>query len=194
MGALLHLPAHVEIAENELMMQTLSFSKVFAPAECESIEAIGAAQWRYENSLSRPEEGYRSALTAWVAPGPATQLLTERISHVIDRVNTMYRFELSGFREDFLFCRYQEGDGFDWHTDICDKAVSTRKLSISVQLSDPQDYDGGRIEFLPGGEIPFSDDRGSVIVFPSFLCHRVSPVTRGARSAVIAWAHGPAFR
>lgn len=115
-------------------------------------------------------------------------------SRIIEKVNRIYSFEITGFREPFLLVQYCPGDGFAWHYDTAQAMTSTRKLSLSIQLSGPEEYEGGGLEFMPTGEIPFSRARGSVIVFPSFLCHRVAPVTKGVRSAIIGWAHGPSFR
>ena len=73
--------------------------------------------------------------------------------------------------------------------------ISKRKLSLSVQLTDPADYDGGDLEFVNhlGNEDEFRK-QGSIIVFPSYLSHRVTTVTRGARRSMIAWVFGPPFR
>lgn len=172
----------------------LCFPEIFSAAECDAILALGEGRLRYRNSLSNPVEGYRSALTLWLDPNAETQLLCKRISWLVGRVNRRYGFEVTGFRDPFLLSQYNVGDGFEWHLDAHEKDTSTRKLSFSVQLSNPDDYEGGRLEFMPTGEIPFSRERGSVIAFPSYLCHRVTRVTKGVRSAIIAWAHGPTFR
>jgi len=78
---------------------------------------------------------------------------------------------------------WNRDDGFD------------RKLSITVQLSDPQDYDGGdflfnEVENLPQGY----KEQGSVLVFPSYLTHQVTPVTRGIRRSLVAWFEGPRWQ
>jgi PKHD-type hydroxylase len=155
---------------------------------------IGTGRMRYQSALRIPVENYRSALTLWLDEGPETELLTERFSRVIRKANEHYGFEITGFRDAFLLAQYGKGDGFEWHLDAASEKTSTRKLSLTAQLSDPDDYDGGNLEFMPAGEVPFSRDRGSVIIFPAFLCHRVTPVKRGMRSAIVAWAHGPTFR
>lgn len=71
-----------------------------------------------------------------------------------------------------------------------------RKLSCSIQLSDPKDYDGGKLEIVEAGT-PLDEDiiqQGTIIYFPSFLRHRVTPVTRGTRYSLVAWFEGPKWR
>jgi PKHD-type hydroxylase len=64
-----------------------------------------------------------------------------------------------------------------------------------VQLSEASDYEGGDLEFFNArGEGAVRRPRGSVTFFPSYLAHRVSPVTRGLRRSLVAWACGPGFR
>jgi PKHD-type hydroxylase len=73
-----------------------------------------------------------------------------------------------------------------------------RKLSVTVNLSDPGDYTGGDLEFLNGiGQLltqPELRQRGSIVVFPSTLGHRVTPITSGVRYALVGWMVGPPIR
>ena len=182
------------VRENVHVTTPLTFPGILTLEECDAVVALGGRRLRYQSSLKNPVEGYRSALTRWMEPGSETRFLEKRLSTVVARVNRWYGFKLTGFREPFLLCKYRQGDGFEWHLDAGKEVTCTRKLSISLQLSDPADYEGGGLEFMPGGEIPFSRGRGAMIVFPSYLCHRVAPVTRGTRSALVAWVHGDPFR
>jgi PKHD-type hydroxylase len=64
-----------------------------------------------------------------------------------------------------------------------------------VQLSDPADYDGGELEFMMHRSVVQAERaQGTVVLFPSFLQHRVRPVTRGVRRSLVFWVHGPPFR
>ena len=73
-----------------------------------------------------------------------------------------------------------------------------RKLSMVIQLSDPKDYEGGILEIHANEHYPPPPDelkrRGTIVVFPSFLRHRVIPVTKGVRYSLVAWIEGPHFR
>lgn len=85
---------------------------------------------------------------------------------------------------------------FTWHSDIGEGALAARrKLTMVVQLSDPGDYTGGALELQPDANIRAADRaKGSAVLFPSFVLHRVTPVIDGARYSLSTWVHGPAFR
>jgi PKHD-type hydroxylase len=103
---------------------------------------------------------------------------------------------------EMQFTEYNsENEGcYDWHIDTMfqDPKPSQRKLSMVIQLSDPADYEGGQLELQPWFMEPPSADKlkgqGSVIIFPSLLHHRVTPVTKGTRYSLVAWMEGPAWR
>ncbi|MGB0178111.1 MAG: 2OG-Fe(II) oxygenase, partial [Owenweeksia sp.] len=83
----------------------------------------------------------------------------------------------------------------DWHMDFGAGEISHRKLSMTVQLSDPADYEGGDLEFMINQKVVTAPrTRGTVIVFPSFILHRVTPVTKGVRHSVVGWVSGTPFR
>jgi PKHD-type hydroxylase len=72
---------------------------------------------------------------------------------------------------------------------------SPRKLSMVLQLSDPSEYDGGDLEFYVQSEpIKAEKKKGIVYVFPSWVLHRVTPVTRGTRRSLVMWIAGPKFK
>jgi len=83
---------------------------------------------------------------------------------------------------------------YDWHLDVGLRAEpARRRLSVTVQLSNPSDYDGGNLEMLTGNPrspTMMSREQGSVTVFPSYILHRVSPVTRGIRYSLVMWVEG----
>ena len=113
-----------------------------------------------------------------------------------------FGFDLTAFH-DLQFTEYHAtNEGFyDWHQDTAwaSPLLVRRKLSLVVQLSNPADYTGGQLELKEAecGEIPKPEaisSQGTVIVFPSFLRHRVTPVTSGTRYSLVTWIEGPAFR
>jgi PKHD-type hydroxylase len=87
---------------------------------------------------------------------------------------------------------------YDWHEDVFWESENTldRKLSMVIQLSDPYQYEGGNLEIKWNNKPVVTDLRkkGSIIVFPSFLKHRVTPVTQGIRNSLVAWMEGPRWR
>jgi PKHD-type hydroxylase len=104
--------------------------------------------------------------------------------------------DLKGVEANIQLARYDSSDqGFyDWHTDFAG-IRPLRKISVSIQLSRAEDYDGGELELLYGTRPqPMDKRRGSFIAFPSFLLHRVTPVTRGTRWSLVAWILGARWR
>src|SRR5688572_2772034 len=165
------------LRQSNYVTSPLCFPDVFTPAECAAILALGEGRFTYETGQTHPIEDYRSALTHWILRSPESTFIEQRFDSVVSKVNRAYGFEITGFPDYFLLSRYQVGDGFDWHMDAAGTETSTRKLSLSVQLTDPAEYEGGGLEFMPLGEIPFSRAQGTIIVFPSYLCNRVARVT-----------------
>ena len=84
---------------------------------------------------------------------------------------------------------------YDWHIDsFTPKDGVQRKLSISILLSDPSEVEGGELQFKGIEDRKILTKQGSIVVFPSFIEHRVTPVTKGVRYSAVTWALGPSFR
>lgn len=166
----------------------------FTAAECDAILALARPHPARANSLTYPTEGKREALSRWLFPEPGWEWVLERLEAVFREANEHYGFSIGGFAEPLLVATYPVGVGFDWHVDAIGGMTATRKLSLSLQLTPRDEYDGGALEFASLGEMPLARGQGTVVCFPAFACHRVAPVTRGVREALVAWAHGPTFR
>jgi PKHD-type hydroxylase len=126
----------------------------------------------------------------------------ERINDFIEKYIVMansecFGFDLNGFRE-FQIAEYREGGHYDEHFDMrMDNRASVRKLGITVQLSDPKEYSGGEFMFSEDIGTPNQEiikQKGTVIVFPSFLYHKVMPVSRGRRYSLVGWYEGSNWR
>ena len=122
------------------------------------------------------------------------------LAYTIANINSeTWRFDLSGFVSDDMpyLMRYSgtNKDHNDWHTDMGRGYTASRKLSFSLQLSAPEDYEGGDLEFL---NMPFDRAelrrKGALVVFPPYWSHKVHPVVAGTRHVVVGWVHGPSFR
>lgn len=123
--------------------------------------------------------------------------LYERLWAAAQECNRLFFcVDIAGVEANVQLARYDSGNrGFyDWHTDFAG-IRPLRKISISIQLSRPDDYDGGDLELLYGTTPqPLARTRGTLIAFPSFMLHRVTPVTRGARWSLVAWILGNRWR
>ena len=119
------------------------------------------------------------------------------------------------FSESCQFTKYKHNQYYDWHCDSWEKPYTEngptkgkiRKLSMTCQLSDGSEYQGGELEFdFRNYDPPMRDEakhkvqckeilpKGSIIVFPSFVWHRVKPVTSGTRYSLVVWHLGNPFR
>jgi PKHD-type hydroxylase len=108
--------------------------------------------------------------------------------------NEFYQFKLTEITENIQYTVYNSEDQgyYDWHLDM-GPGKANRKLSLVCQLSDPAEYEGGELQINTGNIITLEKEKGTVIIFPSYLLHRVTPVTRGTRRSLVLWIEGPAF-
>jgi PKHD-type hydroxylase len=167
----------------------------FTPEECEAIIALGERRPLGEGRADAVGVDYRVSKIAWIEPDEDARWLYHRLGLLVHRANRYYGFELVGFAEPLQYTLYGPGHRFEWHMDLGAGPASARKLSLTVQLSEASEYEGGDLEFFNArGEGAVRRPRGSVTFFPSYLAHRVSPVTRGLRRSLVAWACGPGFR
>lgn len=92
--------------------------------------------------------------------------------------------------------RYTEGGHYNWHKDtaVPNENGTQRKLSAVLLLNEQPEYEGGLLELKDSDNTTPMTKKGSIIVFPSFLEHRVTPVTKGERFTAVCWAIGPTFR
>ena len=102
-------------------------------------------------------------------------------------------------KEQLQFANYKKEAFYNWHRDCNITSDLYRKLSVTVQLSDSEDYEGGELQFKNyWGNMALVNPkdmlkRGTVIVFPSSILHRVTPITRGTRYSLVQWYNGPDF-
>lgn len=133
----------------------------------------------------------------WLFNTPEWSWVYERINAFVDAKNAKhYGFALSriqsiqlgNYRSDML-------GTYDWHNDD-GSVIPCRKLSLSILLSDPSEFDGGDLMINTGMNNihTISKKRGILTLFPSYLYHKVSPVTRGSRQSLVAWISGPRFK
>ena len=174
------------------------FQGAFTPEECGKIIEIGNARIVDKSRIRGNNiiDDIRDSVNSWILPCDDSQWIFRRVTDVIVDLNSKYfKFDLYGFIEGFQFTRYDAPGGkYDQHID---RGLNTwtRKLSFTLQLSDPKDYVGGDLELYYGKEptIP-TKEQGFVAVFPSYVLHRVTPVTKGTRYSLVAWITGPSFK
>ena len=191
--------------------------KVFTPEECKQIINTGINDWKEEKAKIQRDKGgeikqnfvddldYRNT-TLFIPPEPDEWLFSKILGAIMTFNNheTGYKFHVQGLAEPPNLMRYQAADidkhgkpgRYDWHMDVGPGEVpSMRKISYTLILN-PDEYKGGELCFHIGRSIepfPGQDEAGSMIIFPSYLVHKVTHVTSGTRYAIVGWVHGNSF-
>lgn len=176
------------------------FKDLFTPEELDAIIEMGK---RIE--LDRAATGggtnpkVRDSFVSFMFPNEVTSWVFAKLANAINAMNDQFfGFDLTTMEQGLQFTQYAApGEHYEWHIDR-GMAHGTRKLSLTLQLSDPDDYEGGDLElWFGGGEdeiIKASRERGVVTFFPSYVMHRVKPVTEGVRYSLVCWVSGPSFK
>ena len=145
------------------------------------------------------DQQLRRAEVAWTDDLPGCDWLMPQAMRLVAEANReAFGFNLTDFGESAQIARYgaERAGHFAWHSDIgAGQWAAQRKLTIVVQLSDPEAYHGGTLEIWPDATtLAAPRKRGLAAIFPSFQLHRVTPVTAGTRFSLTLWAHGPSLR
>lgn len=186
---------------------------VFSPEEIEKIHGLVEQYDLYHGriggkntSIEEIEKVRISNIRFFERNGKAvfdTEWIFNRVDDVIKQVNEMYfDFELYSY-QSFQYTTYEgERKGtYNWHMDSFTGRTKEederypRKLSMSVFLN--EDYEGGEFEVCTGSQEKarkFRGKPGDAIVFPSFMIHRVAPVTKGIRKSLVVWVEGPRWK
>lgn len=173
---------------------------VFTDEEIQKIIDIGHRFEEKDGEVGNKEGNkkgeIRKAKVSWIEPDKDNEWLFRKLVDVINHMNgQFFHFDLVGMMERLQFTIYKgDGSHYQKHVDKIANKV-TRKLSIVVQLSDPEDYEGGDLELHSGHEpIMVEKEKGLLSFFPSYVLHGVTPVTKGTRYSLVVWVHGPPFR
>lgn len=137
----------------------------------------------------------RKSEVMFIAPSGNEWVYDKLSAACIQANSNRYKFEITGFQTELQLASYGPQQFFEWHMDFGTGNVSNRKLSISVQLSEPDEYEGGELQFMINQNIfTATKEKGTAIIFPSFGLHRVTPVTKGVRKSIVGWISGPPYR
>jgi len=161
-------------------------SIIFEASKSEAVKGV-------VGDSNTPSLDIRSSTIRWVHDREIRSFLKE---YIIMANSAAFGVDLNGHCE-IQYTEYYatERGHYDWHHDVFWNAPtnSDRKLSIVIQLSNPDEYEGGNFEFSEC-ENPEFKNKGSILVFPSYLKHRVTPVTKGTRKSLVSWFFGPRWR
>ena len=143
----------------------------------------------------------RSSSIKWIPPNEHWGWLYEKFMNMIMEANdALWHFDLHCLTDDIQYTEYyaDKGGHYGWHQDMGPGDMSKRKISLTVQLSDPSEYEGGDLEYFRGGDPEKADKaprgKGVVFIFPSYMMHRVTKVTKGTRRSFVLWVGGEHYK
>ena len=132
--------------------------------------------------------------------------LREQIFYSVNLYNKHnWDYELDGC-DSIQYGTYSDGGHYDWHVDKEEEIPNInghylmRKLSMTIWLNDPYEYEGGELDIEckgPNIDLRYETlklSKGSIVIFPSDKWHRVRPVTSGVRKSLVTWFRGPPFK
>ena len=135
---------------------------------------------------------------AYITPMPYSKWLYDLLFPLALEANEkLFHFDIDIVTDPIHYVIYPEDGGhLDWHMDTGAYGVNKRKIAMTVQLSDPSEYEGGEFEIWFGGQqsVVVPREKGDVICFPAFCMHRVRPITKGQRKCLVFWTGGRPFR
>lgn len=173
--------------------------KIFTPEECKKIiddfkNKIHTGNIADEEKL---KEIRQSKIHFINSNEISNHWIFEKITDVVLFLNQQYfNFEIEKI-ETLQFSEYDESyKGFyEKHIDIIHRSANFRKLSFTILLSEPEDYEGGELILHYDVEpVKTKQEQGGIVAFPSYTLHEVSPVTKGTRYALVGWVCGPKFK
>jgi len=183
----------------------VSQGSIFNPQQCDEIIRMGQTEGTDKGSVGVGKSGVGKSKV-----NPKKRI--SKISFIpFDKGAPMYRvlerwimdvninhfgFDGVEISEQAQYTEYETGGFYDWHTDsnlTFEDMPPVRKISLTLLLNDPKDFDGGQLELTADKNRP-PLKRGEAIFFASFIPHQVKPVTRGNRKSLVMWFGGPSLR
>lgn len=168
--------------------------RLLAPSECDEVQSAVATLEREPARVEGRVDGTRQGSVAWIEPSSATQWLYDRIGAFARFSAGQAGLDVNELGAPLQVALYGPGSRFDWHIDTGRMENRFRKVTVSVQLSAPGEYEGGDLDLVGHRPGLYWRMRGSAVAFASILGHRVTPITRGQRVALVGWMEGPPYR
>jgi PKHD-type hydroxylase len=176
---------------------------------------IGQERDIKKNPLSKKElkllKKKRDSKIVWMEDRWIYQEIIPFVKEANKKAGWNFNFD---WAETSQFTKYVKNQYYDWHCDSFELPYNQpnnvnlhgkiRKLSVTCTLSDPSEYKGGELEFNFNNPEKTKKQnikkcleilpKGSLVVFPSFVWHRVCPVTKGTRHSLVIWNLGYPFQ
>jgi PKHD-type hydroxylase len=180
---------------------TVAWRGLFTSARLDALERACDALALEPARLNSGASSIRTTRVAWVHRDAGTEEIYRDMEAIVLRLNAeLFRFDLTGLTTlQYAVYEGAQGGFFDWHNDYGryrdDPGQQPRKITLSLQLSEPSAYDGCDLEIRAAHPVDVAPrERGTLVAFRANALHRVTPITRGVRKSLVAWAAGPEFR
>jgi len=180
--------SRIDVAFNSSSERT----RLLSAAECEAVMAFAEAHPARWEKVLQPNVTYNQFAVDPSADHDLDWLLEKLRTTVMFLNDRLWRFEVSDIGP-VVILRYEVGDQFGLHIDF-GRGYLDRKISMVVQLSPPDAYEGGVLEFGLSPPATAARERGSLLAFPAWVPHRLSPIESGRRYVATCFVLGPPFR
>ena len=171
-----------------------AWDKELSHEVCQRLINLGQGNWNSAAVVNKSVVGARKSDIVWTKEQWVYDLITPYMNTANEQAGWKYNIVAA---QDCQITRYTKDGFYNWHVDgigshtELDGEGTTRKLSMSIILN--SDYEGGDFEMRGlNNQVPRLEE-GSIIVFPSFVEHRVTPVTEGIRYSLVSWFVGPPY-
>jgi PKHD-type hydroxylase len=191
---------YLDVKKNESWVYA---EKAFTPEECDLIIELGSKlkpvnaevnvgllTYSINNDIRKGNVGFFDSNEK-----SAEWIFRKATDYVLEINKKFWNYDLD-YIETLQFTSYKNvGDFYEKHVDQVSSGAHYRKLSFSVQLSDPDSYEGADLilHFKPDGN-PVNKKKGDMVFFPSHVLHEVTPLVKGERHSLVGWVCGPSFR
>lgn len=169
--------------------------KLFTSKECEKIIKIAKHKGLIKGETQKKLD-IRSSKICWLDYTDDLEWVYTRITNIVLNLNErFFQFDIFGLNERLQFTNYKApSDKYGKHIDR-GLNIPVRKLSLSIQLTDPKEYEGGELILYEDGKgTEMKKEQGTLVLFPSYILHEVKPVTKGERNSLVAWVTGKQFK
>jgi PKHD-type hydroxylase len=174
------------------------WNKAFSKEECQTIINIAKDKGLIKGTTFNDDKtkDVRDSKISWLYPVDDIDWVFRRVTDITLNLNErFFKFDLFGLNEGFQFTNYEAPSGkYGKHVD---RGINSpvRKLSISIQLTNPEEYEGGELYLYDDDKGTLMDKtQGTLILFPSYVLHEVMPVTKGERNSLVTWVTGKQFK
>ena len=177
---------------------------VLTPQQCDELIRIGQSEPKIKatiginNKNTKLDERYRKSIISWIPFAKAVPIYQVIRQWMEVTNNNCFGFDTVQLSEQAQYAEYDKDGFYNWHMDsnVEMSAMPTvRKISMTLLLNDPKDFEGGDLELFCGETFDSKKNimelkRGYAVFFASFLIHRVMPIIKGNRKSLVMWFGG----